>query len=70
VIGKKEGAFYRIGIIVITTMFGIFSPVGALICAFVGLVMIYFLGLTSVITVGSLIIFAAMAILIGFKLKS
>jgi len=69
-IGEKEGAWWAFGIILTTAAFGLFSPVGAIICAVLGLIMVFFLGLTSVVTVPFIIIAAILGIIVGIKVKT
>jgi len=68
-IGEQEGAFWVFGIVLTTVMFGIFSPVGAVIAMVIGLIFIYFLGLMSAISFTFIIIACVVGVVIGLKVK-
>lgn len=70
VIGNNEGAVWAVIIIVICLMFGLFSPVGAIISMMIGLIAIYLLGIFTPITITFLIIVTAIGIVIGIKVRS
>lgn len=70
VAGNDEGAFWAVMIILICLMFGLFSPVAAIISMMVGLVTIYLLGLFTPITITFLIIVTVIGIVIGIKVRS
>lgn len=69
-VGNDEGAVWAVFIIVICVMFGLFSPVGAIISMLIGLIAIYLLGLFTPITITFLIIFTAIGIVIGIKVRN
>jgi hypothetical protein len=69
-IGDKEGGMWAIFIIIVAAMFGLFSPVAALISVTFSLIAIYFLGLFSPLTITFLIVAVAMALLIGLKVRT
>lgn len=69
-IGAKEGNLYSGAIIITVAMFGIFSPVGAVLSTLIGLIMVYSLGLGSWVTMVFVIIVGAFSLLIGLKVKT
>lgn len=69
-VGSSEGAFWSVLIIITAFMFGLFSPVGAIISSFLGIMFIYFLGLFTPLTAAAVIIVAVIGIVIGFKVRS
>jgi len=69
VIDNLEGAVWAFGIILTVAMFGMFSPVGGVISTIIGLIMVYFLGIFSPITVTFVIIACVIGVVIGLILK-
>lgn len=69
-IGDKEGGMWAVFIIIVAAMFGLFSPVAALISVTFSLIAIYFLGLFSPLTITFLIVAVAMALLVGLKVRT
>ena len=68
-INEQEGGFWTVGIVTTCFMFGLFSPVGAVIAVVLGLVFAKLLGLLSVLSVTLIIIVAAMGVTIGLKVR-
>jgi hypothetical protein len=66
----SEQSFWSFGIFVTIAMAGLFSPVGALIAGVVGLVVLFFLGILSPLTITGIIIVGAVASLIGVKVRT
>jgi len=69
-IGEKEGAWWSFGIVLTCAAFGLFSPVGAVIATILGLIMVYALGLTSVVTITFIIIACMLGIIVGIKVRT
>ena len=70
IIGDSEGAIWAAIIMVTCVMFGLFSPVGAIIAMFIGLITIYMLGIFTPITITFVIIAGIIGIVIGFKVRN
>jgi len=70
VIGEESGALWSFIIVLIIVMIGIFSPVGVILGAIVGLIFIYLLGLMSVLTISLIAIASIIGIIISFKIRS
>lgn len=70
VIGTAEAVLWTFAIVLIIVMFGLFSPVGAVISTILGLIIIFYLGIFGPITVSFIIVAAALGILIGVKVRS
>lgn len=68
-VGKYEGGLWSFGIATTASMFGLFSPVGAIISVIIGLIFIFALGIFSPINITFIIVATAIAIAIGIKLK-
>lgn len=69
-VDKAEGAIWSFAIMVTVMGFGLFSPVGVIIAALFGLLVIYFMGLMSAITITFIIIAAVLGIAIGIKVRT
>lgn len=69
-LSTAEGALWTFGIMLICVMFGLFSPVGAIITTIVGLVMVFYIGIFSPLTVSLIIIAATMGIVIGLRVRT
>uniref|UniRef100_A0A6M3JWJ6 Uncharacterized protein n=2 Tax=viral metagenome TaxID=1070528 RepID=A0A6M3JWJ6_9ZZZZ len=69
-IGKSEGAFWAVMIMITCIMFGVFSPVGAIITMFIGLLLTYLLGIFTPLTTSFIVIAAVAGIAIGFKVRN
>jgi len=67
-IGGEEASFWSFGIVLTVVMFGIFSPVGAIITTIIGLIIVFLLGI-SVLSVPFIIIAAVIGIALGVKLR-
>lgn len=69
-ISSGEGALWSFGIMLTVAMFGVFSPVGAVITCIIGLIMLFYLGLFSPITMSLTIVAAVLGIVIGLLVKT
>jgi len=69
-LSQLQQAFWTFGIILTCVMLGLFSPVGAIIGAILGLVIVFFMGFLSPLTLTLIIIAAAVGIAVGAKLKT
>lgn len=69
-LSQAEQAFWTFGIVLTAVMFGLFSPVGAVIGAVLGLIIVLFLGLFSPLTMTFIIVAAAVGMVIGFRLRT
>ena len=70
IVGTAESVLWTFGILLIVIMFGMFSPVGAVISGVIGLIFIYYLGIFSAITVPFLIVAILLGVIIGIKVRS
>jgi len=68
-ISKGESALWTFGIVLTCIMFGMFSPVGAIIGMMVGLVAVFYLGIMSAVTITFIALAAVIGVAIGIKLK-
>lgn len=69
-VGKEESYFWTFGIMLTTAMFGVFSPVGAIMAMLFGLISAYLLGIGGGITYTVIILACVIGMVIGFKVKS
>lgn len=69
-IGEQEGAIWTFIIILTTMMFGLFSPAGSVITGIIGLVIVFFLGIFTPLTLTFIIVAIILGILIGVKVRS
>lgn len=67
---SKEGGLWTLLIMVTCIMFGVFSPVGAIISGIAGLIFIYLMGLFLPLTITAIIIAAVIGAVIGFKVRT
>lgn len=68
-VGKYESGLWTFGIVLTASMFGLASPVIAVMCVIIGLIFVFALGIASPVNITFLIISTAMAAFIGMKLK-
>ena len=64
-----EQSFWTFAIMLVTIFFGVFSPVASIISMIIGLIIVFYLGLFTPITLTFIITAAAIGLVIGFKLK-
>lgn len=69
-IDQEEASFWAFLIALPIIMFGIISPATIMITSVIAIIVLYFLGMLSAINIGILIVIIAIAILIGFKVKT
>lgn len=69
-LGNAEGLLWSFIICLTIVGAGAFSPVAAVISLIFGLLVVFFLGLTNIITITSLIIAVVIGLVIGFKVRS
>jgi len=68
-IAPEQGAMWAFFILITVAGFGLFSPVGAIITTIIGLVMVYFLGIFTPLTVTFIIVAAVIGIALGVKMR-
>jgi len=66
----KEKAFWAFVIVLVVAVFGLFSPVGAVLAAFVGTLFVFLLGIMPSITLPFMIVLGAITVVIGLRLKT
>lgn len=69
IVESGEGALWAFAIVLTIAMFGLFSPAGSVITTIIGLVVVYFLGVLTPITLTFIVIACVLGIAIGLKLK-
>jgi hypothetical protein len=69
-VGDSEGILWAVGIMITVVMFGLFSPVGAVISAVLGLIIIFLLGLVSALSITFIVVAAVIGIFIGMKVRT
>lgn len=69
-IDTNEAVLWTVGIMLVIIMFGVFSPVGAVIAAVLGLIIIGFLGILTAVNFTFIIVIAVIAAIISSKLRS
>lgn len=67
--GNNEGVVWAVLLMITCVMFGIFSPVGAIIAMMISLIGIYLLGIFTPITITFVMIAAVIGIVIGIKVR-
>ena len=70
ILSFKEAALWSVAIYVTTVGFGLFSPVAVIVCGFIGLMIIYLLGLFSPISFTFLVVSAVIGVILSVKLRN
>jgi hypothetical protein len=68
-IDESEAAFWSIGFMLVIASFGLFSPAAAIISTFIGVVVLFYIGLLTGVTFFALIGIGIIAFVISLKIK-
>jgi hypothetical protein len=69
-ISQSEAAFWSVAFVLVIATFGIFSPVAAIISTFIGVIVLFYIGLLTGVTFFALIGIGIIAFVISLKIKS
>ena len=69
VVDEAEASLWVAGLVSVCFMFGLFSPAGAVLSVILGLVVAKLFGFLSVLSVGLVVVVAALGVVIGLKVK-